>query len=54
MKYLPHSRGTQHGAMEFATPPVDLNVVRKYRLGRLRDQRKTHRVSYLTRTKSPI
>ena len=30
----------QHGAMEFSTPPVDLDVVRLYRLNRLREQLK--------------
>ena len=28
----------QHGAMEFSTPPTDLDAVRHYRLGRLRDK----------------
>ncbi len=30
----------QHGAMEYSTPPVDLDQVRLYRLGRLREQLK--------------
>ncbi len=30
----------QHGAMEFATAPVDLNAVRRYRLARLRAEMK--------------
>ncbi len=28
----------QHGAMEFSQPPVDLQVVREYRLGRIKQQ----------------
>lgn len=28
----------QHGAMEYSTPPVDLEVVRRYRLGRVREK----------------
>ncbi len=28
----------QHGAMEYSAPPVDLDQVRRYRLGRLREQ----------------
>ena len=28
----------QHGAMEFSTPPVDLDIVRRYRLSRVREQ----------------
>ncbi|MDX1424644.1 MAG: Xaa-Pro peptidase family protein [Kiloniellales bacterium] len=35
------SRARQHGAMEFSEPPVDLDRVRLYRLGRLREQLKT-------------
>ncbi len=30
----------QHGAMEFSQPPVDLDTVRHYRLGRVREQLK--------------
>jgi hypothetical protein len=30
--------GTQHGAMEYANPPTDLDAVRLYRLGRIREQ----------------
>lgn len=30
----------QHGAMEYSTPPVDLDNVRRYRLGRVREQLK--------------
>jgi len=33
-------RARQHGAMEFSDPPVDLDRVRLYRLGRLREQLK--------------
>jgi len=29
---------TQHGAMEYANPPTDLDAVRLYRLGRIREQ----------------
>jgi Xaa-Pro aminopeptidase len=32
--------GTQHGAMEYAKPPTDLDAVRLYRLGRIREQLK--------------
>ncbi len=32
------NRARQHGAMEYSEPPVDLDVVRLYRLGRLRDE----------------
>ena len=28
----------QHGAMEFTTPPTDLDAVRRYRVGRIREQ----------------
>ena len=28
----------QHGAMEFSEPPTDIDAVRRYRLGRLREQ----------------
>jgi Xaa-Pro dipeptidase len=34
------NRSRQHGAMEFSEPPVDLDVVRRYRLGRLRREMK--------------
>ena len=34
------NRARQHGAMEFTEPPVDLDVVRLYRLGRLREELK--------------
>ena len=30
----------QHGAMEYSTPPVNLDNVRRYRLGRVREQLK--------------
>ena len=30
----------QHGAMDYTTPPTDLDEVRRYRLGRIRDQLK--------------
>lgn len=33
-------RNRQHGAMEFSTPPVDIDTVRKYRLSRVREQLK--------------
>ena len=35
-----HERGAarQHGAMEYTTPPTDLDAVRLYRLGRVREQ----------------
>jgi Xaa-Pro aminopeptidase len=32
------NKARQHGAMEFSDPPVDLDVVRRYRLGRLRGE----------------
>ncbi len=32
------NRARQHGAMEYSEPPVDLDRVRLYRLGRLRDE----------------
>ena len=31
-------RPRQHGAMEYSEAPVDLDVVRRYRLARLREQ----------------
>ena len=31
-----HATARQHGAMEFSTPPCDLDEVRRYRLGRIR------------------
>ena len=34
------NRARQHGAMEYSDPPVDLDQVRLYRLGRLRDELK--------------
>ena len=37
----------QHGAMEFSEPPVDLDVVRRYRLGRLREEMRKEGVSGL-------
>ncbi len=37
----------QHGAMEFSTPPVDLDGVRLYRLNRLREQLKAQDYSGL-------
>ena len=30
--------GRQHGAMEYSIPPTDLDAVRRYRLGRVREQ----------------
>ncbi len=38
----PYRQNTQHGAMEYTKPPVDLDEVRMYRLGRIRDQLKRH------------
>lgn len=38
MDRLMRSTIRQHGAMEYSTPPVDLDAVRKYRLGRVREQ----------------
>ena len=35
-----HNAPRQHGAMEYSEPPVDLDRVRLYRLGRLREQLK--------------
>ena len=37
----------QHGAMEYSEPPVNLDVVRQYRLDRLRQEMKTHDVAGL-------
>ncbi|NBP96189.1 MAG: aminopeptidase P family protein, partial [Gammaproteobacteria bacterium] len=40
-------RSRQHGAMEFSEPPVDLDVVREYRLNRLRESMRERDVSGL-------
>ena len=32
-----HAAARQHGAMDHSTPPCDLDEVRRYRLGRVRD-----------------
>jgi len=32
----------QHGAMEYTTPPTDLDEVRRYRLGRIQEQLRRH------------
>ena len=34
------NRARQHGAMEYSEPPTDLDKVRRYRLGRIRDELK--------------
>ena len=34
----PYEHVRQHGAMEWSTPPVDLDEVRRYRLARVREQ----------------
>ena len=37
----------QHGAMEYSEPPVNVDVVRQYRLDRLRQEMKMHDVAGL-------
>ncbi len=37
-EWAPEAEARQHGAMEFTVPPVDLDAVRRYRLGRIREQ----------------
>jgi hypothetical protein len=37
----------QHGAMEYTEAPTDLNAVRRYRLGRLRDEMRKRDVAGL-------
>ena len=37
---MTQDRNRQHGAMEFSEPPTDLDTVRRYRAGRVRDQLK--------------
>ena len=38
------NRARQHGAMEYSDCPVDLDAVRMYRLGRVREQLAAHDV----------
>ena len=41
----PRHAARQHGAMEFSTPPCDLDTVRHYRLARIRQELKRHDVA---------
>ena len=41
-KAMTSVKNRQHGAMEYSTPPVDLDNVRRYRLERVREQLRKH------------
>jgi hypothetical protein len=40
-------RARQHGALEFSIAPIDLDTLRRYRLGRLREQMRQQDVAGL-------